>query len=601
MFITLLKQLGDNMKHVNILHLSDLHLNELKSENYESFKKVLFDRLKEFSSIPDIIVITGDIIDRGKYSLFQDIYDSFIIPLKKATQCDMIYCAPGNHDAERSKQVNQIWIENNWARVFNNSGKTKSYTKEDEKKFKLVAEKRKRENIFKNMPNSDIQGLFARYENYINFYKKLQPNIDKSYSVNQIKINRNNVTVRIISINSSVLSNDYDDFQHMVVSQNQLKDLCNEIKAQKLIKPDLSIAIMHHPMEWLTNYERNLLENYFCDPTKLPIDILMNGHTHQSKISNIMDLDNCIVNLVTGSAYNEIHDFEEVKGYNNCRFAYYSIDVDNKIIRGELSILNDSNPPKFVPDLSTYRIVDNKGTFTQIYGKNLLRNQINKINLPIDKTKVISSDDMILLDEIYEKLWKTTNWCLAKLKHIAKEYNDNLQNLTSQSIKKLKNDSLKDWLGFISTSIKTNLFDNNKSEVRIHFRKYNFDTNSHEGFVSTYGDKSLTPIPWKESHNLIYYSYECRRSLVKSCNPDKFFDTGNDEWIDFLTSPLYDYSEESPCPLLSFGISIKKNSSNLTKHLELLSFLRIESFLKLMRVEFDNKVFSIEEFINHDD
>lgn len=587
------------MSHVNILHLSDLHFYELKTENFESFKETLFGRLKELSSNPDLIIITGDIIDRGKYNLFQEVYKSFIVPLKEVTHCDNIFCAPGNHDAERSKQVEQIWIENNWERVFNQSGKTKSFTKEEEKKFKLSAEKRKRENIFKDRPNSDMQSLFARYENYIKFYKNIHPSVEKSYSVNQITINRNNITVRIISLNSSILSNDFNDYGHMVISQNQLNDLCNEIKEQKFASPDLSIAIMHHPMDWLTNYERNLLENYFCDSSKLPIDILMNGHTHQSKISNIMDLDNCIVNLVTGSAYNEIHNFKEIKGYNNCRFAYYSIDVENKMIRGELNILNDSNPPKFVPDLSTYRIVDNRGVFTQLYGKNLQCKQLNEINLPINKTKPISSEDIILLDKIYEKLWKTTNWCLMRLKTISKEYNDVSVKLEPEPLKKLKNDLLKDWLGFISTSMKTNLFDDNKSEVRIHFRKYNSNTNSHEGLVSTYGDKLLTPIPWTEKNNLIYYSYECRRSLVKSCNPDKFFDTGNDEWIDFLTSPLYDYSEESFCPLLSFGVSIKKNSSYLTKYLELLSFLRIESFLKLMRIEFDNKVFSIENFLNY--
>jgi predicted MPP superfamily phosphohydrolase len=102
---------------MRIVHLSDIHLSK---ENYTEFqnnyKDALIKDLKSYhSSIPiDLIVITGDLVDRGGHSLFEipeftdkgyispyDIFNEvFIVPIleKLGITKDRFLFIPGNHD-----------------------------------------------------------------------------------------------------------------------------------------------------------------------------------------------------------------------------------------------------------------------------------------------------------------------------------------------------------------------------------------------------------------------------------------------------------------------------------------------------------------------
>lgn len=70
-----------------IAHISDLH-NKKFGEN----QMVILDKIKSIS--PDIIVITGDLIDRRRYDL-----DTAMTFIKGAIHIAPIYYVPGNHEA----------------------------------------------------------------------------------------------------------------------------------------------------------------------------------------------------------------------------------------------------------------------------------------------------------------------------------------------------------------------------------------------------------------------------------------------------------------------------------------------------------------------
>lgn len=74
-----------------IVHISDLHNKRFGKEQNTLLKKIDLSK-------PDIIVITGDLIDRRKYNL--DISMDFI---KGAIEIAPIYYVPGNHEAWSGK------------------------------------------------------------------------------------------------------------------------------------------------------------------------------------------------------------------------------------------------------------------------------------------------------------------------------------------------------------------------------------------------------------------------------------------------------------------------------------------------------------------
>lgn len=77
-----------------ILHISDLH-NKLFGKNQEYI-------LNKISSIlPDIIVVTGDLIDRRRYDL-----DTALLFIKGAVEIAPVYYVTGNHEAWSGKYEN---------------------------------------------------------------------------------------------------------------------------------------------------------------------------------------------------------------------------------------------------------------------------------------------------------------------------------------------------------------------------------------------------------------------------------------------------------------------------------------------------------------
>lgn len=589
------------MGTVGILHLSDLHFSNLNDEEFNEFLRNILNQVESYifenKYIIDIIVITGDLIDRGKIDNWNNVYKFFIVPLSQKSNVPIknIFCVPGNHDAERSERVKQVLLDNCWLK----------YDRDNSKITDIEYYKKARENkwrdIFKNKSSTEMAELFARYNKYNEFCEKLQKPL-KSFGVDQVEIVRENdiTNVRVVSINSSILSNGCDDYQCLAVSQYQLNQIVSKIKEKSAIwrKPDLTITLMHHPIDWLTGFEQQTLRKFLSDPHKIPTDLFFHGHTHEGAINNIMDLDTCMMNLVTGTSYNEFHQTNQIKGYNNCRMALYQVDTNQNILYGKLSILNNAPQQKFVPDLSSYSFLTNDGEFSIFYGKKLFESTKNILTfqLPIDARKTISNNSINNMDNLIESLWNDVyERSMMRLNELKNRYNSTNEIQFSEKVRLTR-----DWLTAVAMEIKVKLFKEKfQNDIRVHFRKYNPSNGGfHEEFVSTFANKKLTSIQWAETNNLIYFSYRHQRSLVKSCNPDKFFETGTGIWKDFLTAPMYDYSHSELYPQLSFGISVKGDCSNqLTEILELLSFLRIELFLKVLRKAFDEKFFKIKDLI----
>lgn len=112
---------------MRIVHLSDIHLSE---DNYTEFKNnyrdALIADLKYYNSnLPiDLIVITGDLVDKGGHSLFKiNGFEEFISPydiftkvfiepisIQLGISLDRFLFVPGNHDVDERAIL--LWDEN---------------------------------------------------------------------------------------------------------------------------------------------------------------------------------------------------------------------------------------------------------------------------------------------------------------------------------------------------------------------------------------------------------------------------------------------------------------------------------------------------------
>ena len=116
-------------------------------------------------------------------------------------------------------------------------------------------------------------------------------------------------------------------------------------------------------------------------------------------------------------------------------------------------------------------------------------------------------------------------------------------------------------------------------EVRVHFRKYNFDTKKFEmihALLLKNGEiiqkKHLTPVPFNGS--MIEKSYNNRRGMIKSLNTDADYRTQHySKWEDYLTITFPDINYNGS-PVLSMGISVTSAES----YRELFYFLEYVKF-----------------------
>ncbi len=528
------------MKKINILHFSDLHLQYDEKVDYESFLQNIKDCISVFKNQINIITITGDLINKGNVSDFSNFYEKFILPISEVTNCPTsnIFCVPGNHDAERDENILNL----------------REQFKQDNKT-----------GLCFEIKKGEFRKVCSRFQDFEEFSHKLHPNA-KSYGVDILKLE--DIDVALIRINSAVYSHDKYDYKNLGISKEQLDALTEQYKAaKKKNNISLSIALMHHPDDWLKADEKDHLWNYFTSKEKLPVDLILHGHTHESKIAGKIDLDSFVLNLVTGTTYENGNKDENP--FNSCRFALYGIDVEEKTICGSLYIANKKG--KFVPDTTSYNSVNQDGSFLIPYDKTAFE-RVSRVKLPIPVENHIQMNNVHvnIFDDMVRKMWEFEKACRRQL--------DTFSAVPKAEFEKNKDATLKDWFVSIANCARNCLFDTTEvDDVRAHFRVYN--DGSHVHFCATIGERQITPIKWNNRNNLIFHAYDKKRSLVKSSNPKISFET-NGEWKDFLTVPIFIKYNGMEIPQYSFGISIKGNNIEvLSKKLEILSFLRFESLV----------------------
>ena len=281
---------------IRIIHVSDLHL---ESNNPSFEKKDLIEAfakdIKKYVDDSTLLFFTGDLIDRGgiafkeeKEHAFQFFEKIFIDPIlcHNPGLKNKIFIVPGNHDVYREK-IDPI--------------------SEDGLKSNLTTVKKVNDFINNNREN-------LRHLDRIGDYKKWEKSFYSQYSNSFYSLFENTFSIKIglfnigiTCLNSSWLCKDDNDKENLIIGRSQIENSLDKLKDCQV-----KLAIAHHPMEFLTEFDReqvkiDLYKNY---------DILFTGHVHELASSYTQDLyGNIFISIANSTIGDNPKERKNVNGY----------------------------------------------------------------------------------------------------------------------------------------------------------------------------------------------------------------------------------------------------------------------------------------------
>ncbi|MFZ2112719.1 MAG: metallophosphoesterase [Solirubrobacteraceae bacterium] len=239
---------------MRILHISDLHARvETPAGQHLLVEKLLDDlqRLEQERRI-DLVVFSGDCAFDGKPEGFQVARKLLLDPLHELLPQRDIVLVPGNHDVDHD-MIDPI-VERGMQDLFVNSDAVEQ----------LLSEERSREQA--------LRRLSSWQEFHKTWYGEQAPRaLPLLGHLHECQID--GVSVGVAALNTAWRSSSGDDRGRLMLGEQQMRDASSALDAH-----DLRIVAMHHPLEWLADFDesicRQLIELNRC--------FVLTGHEHKS-------------------------------------------------------------------------------------------------------------------------------------------------------------------------------------------------------------------------------------------------------------------------------------------------------------------------------
>ncbi|WP_025142204.1 metallophosphoesterase [Pedobacter jeongneungensis] len=306
---------------MKIIQLSDIHLSNSNLTNLQNYfmEALLSDLKAEHLKKPiDVIIFTGDLVDKGGDSLGTDPYQIFEqevisrLALGLGISNSQILMIPGNHDIERQK------VE-----------KHSEY---------YLAEK-----LDKDMANTylnDMKDEFNTYNERIKLFKNFEKKFhlstpDYFYSNNESVaiLSDGENKVGLVMINDSWrCSVDLKKEQHFI-GINQLFNAKKRFAAQHT---KLNIALFHHPLEAINSAEAEEIEAIL---KAQDFHVAFFGHSHKYRAESVHSANGGFLTINGRSAFN---NSKEISSVFQPGYIVLDVDVDHQTyeIQARKFILN---------------------------------------------------------------------------------------------------------------------------------------------------------------------------------------------------------------------------------------------------------------------
>lgn len=254
---------------MRVIHFSDLHFGK-HNERIERMLPILINELEAINIEKniDLIVLSGDLVWTGENEkIFETVQKEFIEPLlnKLNIPQDKFILTQGNH--ENTKDEKELPLVKEHIDRFEKNDEVDNFVSKDDEQFKLS---------------------FVKSENYYNFIKSFYKNddINKLYQVFIREIDSKKIG--IVSFNSSWRAFIGEHANKLLIP----KSIVN-IAVKKIKDCDIKIAVIHHPVEDLKDFNQFEIEDIIHEQ----FHILTSGHYHKHKPSILFSTNTGILKL----------------------------------------------------------------------------------------------------------------------------------------------------------------------------------------------------------------------------------------------------------------------------------------------------------------
>ncbi|GEM_PF-2228273 len=259
-------------KPLSWLHISDVHFSGLGSYDQNRLVSALLKSLPNLTlrfGKPDFVFFTGDVAKTGNRSEYAEA-SSFFDKLLSALELkrSRLLVVPGNHDVDRSQS-------NGLSREFQNRRAI-----DDLFNGKSVYHIEKRQNAFKTW-----------YEEY--FPGRKFPTNTTTYKIENFE--EDGFLLEVWGLNSAALSFDDQDQGRLLLAQRCIDEAIGADNRPDLLR----LALMHHPITWLSEVERSGVKATLNDN----FDLLLHGHLHENEVEIAHGSSGQSVTVASGALY----------------------------------------------------------------------------------------------------------------------------------------------------------------------------------------------------------------------------------------------------------------------------------------------------------
>lgn len=329
-----------------VLHLSDLHIRDSINDTLNNLIDSIVSN-KDLQNNKLILVITGDIIDRGNYDAYRKTAIAFFEELNNRIKSSSISIAdihivPGNHDKKTEASNKLFSIAQQSGIKFPKDGNT-SHIPSEEDVFQL---QKTGFNDYIDLCNNIFRIFNIKTGKSIKKYTE-------SFGAEKTQIGTSEIIfIRLNTAFSCYGSPGDKERYHLTVGHCQLNKIVARYKKLKdKNKNIITLCLAHHPVAYMTPEEANDINKYLISKDYLCVDYFLSGHIHDSAITNLSDHSRNMISLETGIGWPD--DLDSKK--NNHRYALYCFDESMNVFYTQMFKTNRSN--EF--------IVDNEHLFTE--------------------------------------------------------------------------------------------------------------------------------------------------------------------------------------------------------------------------------------------
>lgn len=261
---------------VTWLHVSDFHIRDGDPYDRDVVLGALVRSVRELrvrqGRQPDLIFATGDIAHAGKASEYNRA-TVFFDALLEATGLERrhLFVIPGNHDVDRGLGVGL-------ARTLGTREEADAY-------------------FAPQVPKPHITQKLGAFRDWYNTYFAGIRNFPDHTTCGPVEVAAvRGLRVAILPLNTVLFCQDDNDYNKLMVGRRCLGEAIEALSGQGA---DLKIALMHHPLEWLSDVERSNIKATLQGS----VDVILRGHLHETDVESVVSPQGGSLHLAAGAAW----------------------------------------------------------------------------------------------------------------------------------------------------------------------------------------------------------------------------------------------------------------------------------------------------------